>query len=331
MPKLVSSSSLPRPSSAAASYNSHTSTASGRNGRNGPGNGTTKKSAKIQMHNASLFSDLMGDIAEKSQSTAGHSTSESATRGEIPSMRTDASIVLHESRNPRGQRGPSLSRTSRARPKVEVDQHYVPAYARTKPADRKTVPHPQSRKLPDAKKEARRQAAKRMTETQLNSEYQRKQQLAAKSLARDAETAQLVKASMQRKAKREEAEFQAMLKNVRDGQALMGENKKKLDELDRQYEQKREDQYNQWTDDVFMPIQNQIFEVVNNTDYKELSRQRREKMNAFIKASQTDQGVFLLSKNAGHSHKKLVVKKLRDPLKRLLVRLERDNHECINR
>ena len=68
-----------------------------------------------------------------------------------------------------------------------------------------------------------------------------------------------------------------------------------------------------------MPIQNQIYEVVNRVDYKELSKKRMQKMEEFLNVSKT-RDIFLASEGGqpGHSHQKLKVRKLRDPLKRLI-------------
>ena len=139
--------------------------------------------------------------------------------------------------------------------------------------------------------------------------------------ARDEETARLVALSMERKKQREESHLQDLLKNFRDGTSFMAEKKKELAAVERREEQGREDMYNRWTDEVFMPIQNQIYEVVNNVDYKQLSRQRMKKMEKFLNISKT-RDIFLASDagEPGHTHRTLKVGKLRDPLKRLLVR-----------
>jgi len=203
---------------------------------------------------------------------------------------------------------------------VKLDQTYTPSYARTEVADRQSKPHPQSRKLPDAEKEARRQARKKLSETQLDGQHRRRLQLAATQKLRDEETARLVKVSMERKKEREAAAFQAMLDNYQQAQEFMEEKKKEIAVIDKKHEVEREAMYNQWNDDVFMPIQNKIFEVVNGVDYKALAKERLAKMNAYLNASKSDQGVFLQSQTGapGHHHQKLKVKKLRDPLKRLL-------------
>ena len=48
---------------------------------------------------------------------------------------------------------------------------------------------------------------------------------------------------MERKQNRDEAEFQALIRNVRDGQAFMEEKKKDIAEIDRRADQDREDMY----------------------------------------------------------------------------------------
>jgi hypothetical protein len=175
--------------------------------------------------------------------------------------------------------------------------------------------------LPDAAKEARRQAMKVKSPQQRMNDELRRQRLEAAHRARDAETARMVELGKQRALDKAEKEYRALMQNVEEGQAMMNVTRQQLAEMDRAADVKKEDMYRQWNDDVFMPIQNQIYEVVNNTDDRELSRQRRQKMDEYMHATQATYGVFLASTTGqpGHIHKKLVVGKLRDPLKRLLV------------